>query len=65
MRFVVGLAFVAGACSSIWWLKPGELYLQAAMIAATAAGVLSALAAIFVIAVLHWLRERRVPSSRR
>ena len=64
MRFVVGLAFVAGGCSSIWWYKPGDLYLQAGMIAVTACGIVSALTAIFVIAFLRWLKERSQPGQR-
>lgn len=56
MRVIMGLAFLAGASSSIWWYKPGELYMQAAVMGTVACGIVAMLAVAAVIAVLRLLR---------
>jgi hypothetical protein len=56
MRIFVGAAFVAGVLSSALWYEPGKLEMKAAMIGAVGSGIVFALAAMALIAVLRLRR---------
>lgn len=64
-RFLVGLAFVAGTLSSVFWYEPGKIDMQAAMVGTVACGMVAALAVMVLIAFLRWHRQWQAQPRRR